>query len=431
MVVRQWVLTAICGFLPFMAIADASATSGTSEASTTNPTTNPNSASKIQNFVGLASADQGYFEMLPSTSFSLGLLKERNQFNNHALNLGGYFEFDTQYWNAHSSGIVTGAGDQLLPNEGVGLYTTTVDLDAMSNLNDWTTFFGKIEQEDMGTPQAHMIFRKAFVTFGNLNKSPLFLTAGKTFLPFGVYGGGGVWSVPMTRAVFRPSEVPQVLLGYFKNGFNSNLAVFGDNGTQQVADYVYSVFYAGTVQNSLGYTVGAGYLNDLRGLPSSLGSAYQSDGELDSSKRVPAYDLNAQVSYENLDITGEFISALRQGTYNSNVSTTGQTVVSAGQAQGLPSAWELGAAYNQPLLGKLMYYSLSYSRDYHMAGIPMGWTSQPNPGSSAVDGVKSAWIASAARELAPNLLLGLEWQRGKTYNDNYGDSYTLDLSMYF
>jgi len=385
-----------------------------------------------ESYLRLANPEQGYFETLPSTTFDLALLKERDKFDNRSLNLGGYMEWDAQYWKTHNA-IATGLNNAPLPVEGTGLYTTTIDLDAMSNLNSWTTMFAKVEQENIGTPQAHMIFRKALVTFGNLDITPFFLTLGKSFLPFGVYGGGGVWSVPLTRSVFRPSEVPQAMLGYYKNGFNSNLAVFSNQGgvSGSIADFVYSVYFNGTVQDLFSYTLGAGYMNDLRGLPSGLGSAYQSSGVLDSSKRVGAYDLNAELSYQHLNLTAEYISATRQGIYNSNLETSDANTVVPGEGQKTPSAWELGAAYNQAWLGAPMYYTISYSRTYHMAGVPMGWTSQPIPGPSAIDGIKNAWILSVARQIRPDLIVGFEAQRGVTYADHFGGSYTLDLSMYF
>jgi len=410
---------------------------------TTNKATNTGSIGGIalsrhtrrldEGYLKLANPEQGYFETLPGTTFDLALLKERDKFDTRSVNLGGYLEWDAQYWNTHS-GIATGVNGQELSQEGTGLYTTTVDLDAMSNLNSWTTMFAKVEQEDIGTPQAHMIFRKALITFGNLDITPFFLTLGKSFLPFGVYGGGGVWSVPLTRSVFRPSEVPQVMLGYYKDGFNSNLAVFSNQAgiSGSIADYVYSVYYNNTVQDLFSYTLGVGYMNDLRGLPSGLGSAYNpTTGVLDSDKRVGAYDVNAELSYQHLNFTAEYLAATRQGVYNANVDSRGQTSVSSGENQGTPSAWELGTAYNQAWLGAPMYYIVSYSRTYHMAGIPMGWTADPIPGPSAIDGIKDSWILSVAREIRPDLILGLEAQRGLTYAGYFGNAYTLDLSMYF
>lgn len=383
-------------------------------------------------YLRLVAPGKPYFETLPGTTFDLQLLKYRNNFAPRTLNLGGYLEFDSQYWNTDSGGIVVGPSRQLLPKTGSGIYATTVDLDTLSNLNDYTTAFAKVEEEDIGTPEAHMIFRKALVNFGNLDKSPFFATVGKTYLPFGVYGGGGVWSVPMTRAVFRPSEVPLAALGYYKDGFNSNLAVFNNSAVnKEIADYVYSIYFAGAPEYGVGYTLGAGYMNDIRATPSALGAAYKSAGELDASKRVPAVDLNAEASYLHFDLTGEYMKALRQGTYNDNVITTGQDIVSPGEAQGIPAAWAVGGSYTQPFYGKPMYYSLSYSKTYHMAGVPMGWSAQPIPGPVAVEGIESAWIASIARSIEDNFILGFEFNRSHTYDSHYGDAYTLDLSMYF
>lgn len=383
-----------------------------------------------QGLVEVIQPGQAYFETLPSTTFDLALLQHRNEFGMHQLDLSGYLEFDAQYWHAQSN-LVTGTNGAYLTRNGSGVYLTTADLDAMSNLNEWVTAFVKLDESSIGTESEVTRIRKALVTIGNLDKAPFFMTVGKSFLPFGTYAGGGAWSVPLTRSVFRPDEVPQVLVGYYKNGFNSNIAVFDANNSRFVHDFVYSFYYTSPVHNGMRAILGGAYLNDLRGLPSGLGSAYQSDGVLSSAKRIPAWDASFEFDFKQWQLTGEYLTAMRQGDYNSNATSSGQTVASAGQSQGRPSAWELGTAFSNQLLGKAMTYSLSYSRAYHMAGIPMGLSSQPVPGPSAMNGLRSSLIVSAARTIKRNIIVGLEWQRGNTYANKAGWVLTGDLSVYF
>lgn len=382
-------------------------------------------------YMHLVNSKESYFQMLPSTTFDLALLQERKTMPDNALMTGGYMEMDGQYWHAGDS-LAVGVNQSDLPKTGSGIYLTTLDLDIMSTFGTWTTAMIQGESSGLGTADSTFIVRKAFVTIGNLNKEPFFMTMGKSFLPFGTFYGGGVWSVPLTRSVFRPDEVPELLFAYAKNGLNTNLAFFSnDQATQYANDYVYSFYYTHQLADQVGYTIGAGYLNDMRGLPSGLGTAYQTSGVLTQTKRVPAYDLSADLKVQGFDVNAEYLAATRQGTYNSNATNANQTVVTAGQTQGAPRAWEAGLGYNAPLFGDMMSYVASYSKTYNMAGIPMGWSGQAIPGPSAFNGIKQAWLVSANRELARNVYVGFEVQHGETYALKSGYTYTLDLSVYF
>lgn len=384
-----------------------------------------------QGLVETTQPGQAYFDTLPSTTFDLALLEHRKEFPLHQIDMSGYLEFDAQYWRADTN-LAIGESGNYLSRSGTGVYLTTFDIDMMSNMNDWTTAFVKFEEDGLGTSDEATKLKKAIITIGNLDKTPFFMTVGKSFLPFGTYSGGGAWSVPLTRSVFRPSEVPQILFGYYRNGFNSNIAFFQNGlGSRFVRDYVYSFYYTSPVKNDLRVILGGGYLNDMRGLPSGLGTAFKSTGVLSSAKRIPAWDGSAEFDFKKFDLVGEYLTALRQGTYNSNASTSGQTVATNGESQGRAHTWMLGAGYGDELFGKAMNYSVSYSRAYNMKGVPMGWSSQAVPGPSAFNGIKSSWIVSATRTITRNILASLEWQRGKTFANKSGWVVTADLSVYF
>lgn len=380
-------------------------------------------------YMDVVNPGETFFSQLPSTTFDLALLREKQKYADNTLTLGGYIEADAQYWHANDT-LAVGMTSSDLPKRGSGVYLTTVDLDAMSNWNDWVTGFIGTESANLGTATSSIEVKKAFVTFGNLKRNPFFISVGKSFLPFGTFYGGGVWSVPMTRAAFRPSEVPELLFGYYKNGLNTNLAFFNTAQSKQ-HDFVYSFFFTPKLGGNWKPTISASYIYDMRGAPSALGSAYKSAGVLSTNKRVPAIDVNGQIKFNQFDINAEYLEAFRQGTYNANATTAAQSVASRGETQGKPKAWELGADFNAPLLGKPMSYTLSYSRTYNMAGIPMGWSGQAIPGPSAFNGIKTGWIASMNRTITRNVYAGFEAQRGKTYANKTGYTYTLDLSVYF
>jgi hypothetical protein len=376
-----------------------------------------NQASK-KGIVGLDGSKGVLFEGFPHTAFNLALLKARNKFANHSVEVGGYFEYDAQYWTGGS--IPTTTSGYTYKN-GSAQYLTTLNLDFMSNVNDWVTVFTEFSAAGMGTSSPSIEVKKAFVNIGNLDKTPLFVTIGKTYLPFGVFSGGGPWQGTVVRGPFRGNETNQIIFGFDHAGLNTNLSFFNTSsvgvGENHVTDFVYSMDYDNTFKQ-FNYNVGAGFINDVRGINSNIGSAYTS-GQFTNSRRNGAVDLNGSIGTGPYTVTGEY-----DQTFHGANSTH--------QSREKMRAWDIGTQYSALIAGKTTAFGASYSRTYNMSDVPSTLAGQrasysTNPGY----GLRYQWLASASREEWKNTYLALEYGWARTYAGPQTSEVTFDASVYF
>jgi hypothetical protein len=204
------------------------------------------------------------FGGMPDTSLPLTFLKSQNTSLSAPVIFGGELEFDTQYWDGsyevRNSAYETGTGS--------GVYVTTASLYGGANLNSWSQALIQL-----GINGSQMNVPMAFVNFGNLSKTPFYATAGRTYLPFGVFNGNGPWSNTLTTNLFRIGSTNQVSLGWSENDWNANLAAYDSGYTNDVNGYVFNLNYNQAVGN-LGYSAGASYMTDVRGTGAALGSDY-------------------------------------------------------------------------------------------------------------------------------------------------------------
>ena len=358
---------------------------------------------------------------LPGTSFAVTYLKERDVFT-RPLTLSGYIEFDAQAWRGNYSKPVTTTPAY---GKGSGLFLTTTKLFALFQPNNWVSFFTDVEAA--GDTGNTLTIENAILVFGNLKKTPVYAAVGKFDLAFGVFGGGGPWSSALNNEVFKVGETSQLELGFYKDGLNIAASLF-NNGrfSSNADDFVVSAEYNRQWNNLVSTDVGIGYLNDIRGTDSGIGTAYNTNDltTLNSGKNAE-YDVNATVNVGAVSVFGEYNRSQR----GAEITTT--TAGNLGNT-GVMSAWVVATAYKHPIFNKPTTFSVSYSGTHNMANIPMGVSGAANSAIDAPQGFKSDWIASISNEILTNIYLGPEWQYGTLYN-NAGHTWTgtLDISAYF
>jgi hypothetical protein len=165
---------------------------------------------------------------------------------------------------------------------------------------------------------SRVFISRSFVTVGNLDCSPLYLTVGQMFVPFGRYASNMVTSV-LTLQLARINE-RALLLGYYKNGFYAS--VYGFKGPSTVsgpgvnAGGVNIGYEKKWAKNSL--NIGAGYVGNIAdatgfqvtgnsvGFP---GFALHKGNEF-LERRVPAADVHAEISVGKFTVFAEYVAAL-------------------------------------------------------------------------------------------------------------------------
>lgn len=371
----------------------------------------------LGNYVMLDTADP--FGLMSDTIFPLQVLQAKQSSGfTKPLVLGGYIEADAQTWDGNLSIPASNY------KSGTNIYITTAKLFALGNIGDWVSTFASFQPST--TPSVTTTFDQAFITVGNLNKNPLYLMIGESYLPFGTFAGNAPWSNSITTNDFRTSSTNQINLGYYQNGLQLNLAVAnspknpntGTTYTQNLEDFIYDLNYGKSYSNSFNYSIGASYMSDIRGMNNNVGSAYSSTL---TGKQNGAWDVNGSVGFKQVSLNVEYDSTTSAAT-NLNGSSTG-----------VMSSWMTTLNYAPVIKGQVTIFSVGYSQSKNMANVPytVSGMFKSLPATGLGQGFKQQWIAFVQRPIVTNVYLGPEFDYAKTYNGYHTWTGTLDLSAYF
>ncbi len=356
------------------------------------------------------------FGNLPNTGLSYALMQQQDDYKS-LFTLGGYLEADLQQQGGDNINASLVPAGSTYPDE-TAFAATTAKLYFLANPNSWTQAFITVKGGLNGNSTS---VSEAFLNFGNFNELPLYLTVGKTYLPFGIFNGGGPWSNTLLTNAFRSVEMSQVILGFGKNGLNTSLAVY-DNSSS-LSDFSYNLQYGANV-GDFSFSTGAAYENSVQGTDGGVGGAYTVNGGSLSGNKNGAIDLNGQVSYnlgnnQALGLSAEWVTTTGSATLN-NVST------------GKMSSWQTTGTYSLPIMGANTLFGLGYSQTTNMQNVPLSAngaiTATTTP---SITGAKHEWLLYATSEVLNNFYVGPEYSNIKLYNGQSTWTGTLDLSLYF
>jgi hypothetical protein len=253
---------------------------------------------------------------------------------------------------------------------------------------------------------SNIFLNTAFLTLGNLDKSPFYFTSGQLFLPFGEYGSS-LLTAPLPARLGRMKQRP-MLLGFepsFLKGFNASVFAFkGDAYEQQntgvvnngganvsytvshslfklttAGSYIANIADAGGMQNTgpstivsdAGNTVDNDFLDeeDLDDIDDSEPATVRSFRGFGVNealeRRVPAVDARARLKLEKLPLSfyGEIILPTRSFAAN-NVSFN--TNYDEDEDENLlgatPSAWNVEGTWEFTLFNNPSGLTLGYGR---------------------------------------------------------------------
>lgn len=356
---------------------------------------------------------QVFFEDLPTPTMANALLEHRDTFTTGALTLGGSIEADVQRWFGDSIPAKSGASSGTY-RSGYGVSLASFDLDLLAQINDWVATYGSFvlnpdeEHKTYGTK-----LNQAFLTVGNLSQSPLFLSVGKMYVPFGGYPGGGPASIPLTRTAFKPGTQIQVMLGYNHDGLSTMLSAFNDRTSTDYhrhTNFAYGAFYTLSYNDALSMNLGASYVHNLIGLGSALG-----ESSSDYPQGLPAWSTNVGMNYDIMGFSAEVI----RGIYS---NTEGKR----------PAAWSTTLSARPIIAATPTSMVLSYSATINMNGIAMSPTGNPTGINSLNAGIKNAWLVAVARPVFYHgLNVGVDVQYATTYDNNKTTTVSLDGNLNF
>lgn len=143
-----------------------------------------------------------------------------------------------------------------------------------STFGDWTTLHLQPEYSETEYPgeQDELQMRKAFVVFGNLQRSPFYAAFGRKTIDFGNFDSYNAFTQNEGQHYFwAVSDQPVGELGFYKNGFKASVSAFS-GGRQlrvaladeenNIANYAASIEQEFLLPGNAAFTIGGGYLHD-------------------------------------------------------------------------------------------------------------------------------------------------------------------------
>ena len=180
--------------------------------------------------VGFASHYGADVNSVPSPQSVAYLLQQKNKVPYESAVFGVQAEFDQQKWDGDAE-YKGENGD--VNNYGSGSYVSLVRFNTLVNFNKWVSAYFRVQAA--GVDGLKPSVTNAFVTVGNLDYSPFYVSVGQNYLPVGAFSAdAGPYSNGVNSTDFLVgSSYQQVDFGYYKNGFNAQFAVFkSDDPTQ-------------------------------------------------------------------------------------------------------------------------------------------------------------------------------------------------------
>lgn len=238
-----------------------------------------------------------------------------------------------------------------------------VELDVVGYANeDWLAYFEM--QADAFGDDTDFGIQQGFVTYGNLDKMPTYITLGYQYIPFGAFTTAFITNT-LVQDLAR-TQTPAVTGGYVytKEQMNLNTSAFWYDGSEAHTSSQNRLNQWGinaqfrneklTASKDLAFTVGASFENNL------AASNQIGPNVVDSQLKhlVPAIDLRFQLDKGNFTFLSEYVQAL-QGFSEEDFT---QTVAGHSAQHIVPEATHFEMAYKFPVWALDTQLSIAYDQ---------------------------------------------------------------------
>lgn len=274
----------------------------------------------------------------------------------------------------------------------------TVELGLAAQVSDWAA--AQILALYEG-PDGDFTIDEATIMFGNEEKSPLSLTVGKFYMPFGAFETNMVQD-PLTLEIGEIGDYG-VALSFLSNGFYGG--VYGYNGMKET----------GSSETITGFGAEAGYeletetmnlragISWVNNIADSGGiSDYLAESGIDTVQdHINGIGLHIIAGFGPVTIIGEYVQALDEFAEVSDMETD-LTALNAGVAfSAEPAAWNTEIAYSTEILGKESIFAIGYQGTSEAAdlGLP-----------------ETRILAAASIVLLPGTALSMEYSYDTDYD---------------
>jgi hypothetical protein len=376
----------------------------------------------------------GWYKAFPDQNAPLHTLKAQKYFPNNSLIFGGLLETDlTGFWgqNLDKSGSTRLAKGGNY-NNGYNFNITKGNFDIISNWGGWVQTVFTLNGTDI---QGDTLLN-AFVTLGNLQNSPFFLTLGKNRAPMGTYAGSAPLLKGFAKAFYRPPQFANILFGFDKdlnddNNLNLNVSFFNpavntsdNNASEENGNFLVSAFYTGKqalAGDKLSYGLNTSYMYSSSGTGMGSAQFINPAGDVKSRTGIsPVYGLEGNVALNQVELDLGFFMNLYEHSYTNNSRA---------------NIWYAQLKYKPEIEifddKQPTTFALAYNHGSNTQEFTMPLAGQPAFGP-VINNIEQEINAYVQRPIFfENLVFGLEYGWLGFYNGGGTSEVTLDTRVYF
>lgn len=292
----------------------------------------------------------------------------------------------------------------------------SAELAALGEASPWAFGFLSLDYDSStlnpllvgsGNPvyNSNVFLNRGFIVIGNLDKSPVYFSAGQEYVPFGRYVAFQL-SNPVTKLEGRINTHAAVL-GYYKNGLY--IAGYGFDGAvnfdnrQTIDEWGGNIGYKhASPDGFFNIQFGAGFVNNI-----AEAQGYQLTGNsegfqgfaIDSAtenllKRVPGADVHASFGAGPFSMFGEYVAATESFDWMD---------ITFDNKGAKPSGGHIEGDYNFKIFNKPSSFTLAYEHT---------WESLP------LNLPQNSYIAAFNTSIWKNTIQSLEFRHDKNYSTN-------------
>jgi hypothetical protein len=351
-------------------------------------------------FMGLNSAYDAsdLLQMEPVVNQDIVLLKQRKDLINTYSQEGVPFDRPVLEISGGLEGQIYDTSGFSVGEQDRGLSLSNANLDVNAVASEWASAYFSIAYDNspasLGSrqPKNTLFLKRGFATIGDLNRTPLYMSFGQMYAPFGRYSSA-ILSTPLTMSLAR-IRTDVISLGFVKDNFYATIFGYGgfqtSLGTPYIKQWGGDVGFQHSFSPQISFDIRGGAVTniaDSEGMqnngsgPPGLIPAFTGFGQpLVGGARVTAdnlahnvagMDINAEVTIHRLVFLGEFAGATQRFsatdlTFNCN-NTLLPSIVGCNGAQ--PQALHLEADYNFTVEDKPGVLGFAYGRTWQSFAI--------------------------------------------------------------
>ena len=308
-------------------------------------------------------------------------------------------------------------------DDGSNVALATVELGIDAVISELVNAHVLLLHEDGGGTPINV--DEATITFGNPEKYPVYLTAGRMAVPFGNFTTNMV-SDPLTLSMGETKE-SALQVGFEASGFNGSVYLFNGDANQTGKDDSIRQF-GGNVdytmeKNDLTLDVGISYTNSMDDSDAVWDVVKEISPEKDKDSvtvvdNVAGVGVHGKLGYQGFSLIGEYLGA----TESFAVGELPWKDVGAQPVGAQPVAWNTELGYTFDLMGKETTLAAAWqgSDEAQALGLP-----------------EDRYLAAVSVGIFDNTSLSLEWfidegygtGDGRTDNDAYSGTFQLAVEF--